>query len=179
KRSSGSISFTDPYFLDKDVSAGVDLFYRRLTPDANDEDQAGFGLRMGYDLTEYLRNTLSYQFRGDRIHNVDSDAAQVIKDEIGWKFYSIIGTTLAYDKRDSTIDPREGYNIQLETHYAGLAGDVEYIQGKLSGGYYYPVTKDVTLSTTQEVGYIEPLFGDYLHYPDGFFLGGPGTLRGF
>ncbi len=27
KRSSGSISFTDPYFLDKDVSAGVDLFF--------------------------------------------------------------------------------------------------------------------------------------------------------
>jgi outer membrane protein insertion porin family len=179
KRSSGSISFTDPYFLDKDVSAGVDLFYRRLTPDANDEDQAGFGLRMGYDLTEYLRNTLSYQFRGDRIHNVDNSAAQVIKDEIGWKFYSIIGTTLEYDKRDSTIDPRDGYNIQLETHYSGVAGDVEYIQGKLSGGYYYPVTKDVTLSTSQEVGYIEPLFGDYLHYPDGFFLGGPGTLRGF
>jgi outer membrane protein insertion porin family len=29
------------------------------------------------------------------------------------------------------------------------------------------------------VGYIQPLFGDYLHYPDGFFLGGPGSLRGF
>ncbi|GAB2178928.1 outer membrane protein assembly factor BamA [Dongia sp. agr-C8] len=179
KRSSGSISFTDPYFLDKDVSAGVDLFYRRLTPDANDEDQAGFGLRMGYDISEYLRNTLSYQFRADRIHNVDDNAAQVIRDEIGWKYYSIIGTTLSYDKRDSTIDPREGYNIQLEAHYSGLGGDVKYVSGQLSGGYYYPLTKDVTLSTVQEVGYIQPLFGDYLHYPDGFFLGGPGSLRGF
>ncbi|WP_395021595.1 outer membrane protein assembly factor BamA [Dongia sp.] len=179
KRSAGSISFTDPYFLDKHVSAGFDLFYRRLTPDANDEDQAGFGLRMGYDISEYLRNTLSYQFRGDRIHDIDNDAAQVIFDEEGWKFYSIIGTTLSYDKRDSAIDPRDGYNVQLETHFAGLGGDVKYLQGVLSGGYYYPVTKDVTLSTTQEVGYIQPLFGDYLHYPDGFFLGGTGSLRGF
>jgi len=179
KRSSGSISFTDPYFLDKDVSAGIDVFYRRLTPDANDEDQIGFGLRMGYDISEYLRNTLSYQFRADRIHDVDHDAAQVIFDEVGWKYYSIIGTTLSYDKRDSTIDPRDGYNLQLDVHYSGLGGDVKYVQGKVSGGYYYPVTKDVTLSTTQEVGYIEPLFGDYLHYPDGFFLGGPGSLRGF
>jgi len=179
KRSSGSISFTDPYFLDKDVSAGVDIFYRRLTPDANDEDQIGFGLRMGYDISEYLRNTLSYQFRADRIHDVDHDAAQVIFDEVGWKYYSIIGTTLSYDKRDSTIDPRDGYNLQLEVHYSGVGGDVKYVQGKVSGGYYYPVTKDVTVSTTQEVGYIEPLFGDYLHYPDGFFLGGPGSLRGF
>src|SRR5690349_14999481 len=141
KRSSGSISFTDPYFLDKNVSAGVDLFYRRLTPDANDEDQIGFGLRMGYDITEYLRNTLSYQFRADRIHNVDNDAPNVIRDEIGWKYYSIIGSTLTYDRRDSSIDPREGYFATLEGHYSGLAGDVEYVSGTLSGGYYYPVTK--------------------------------------
>src|SRR4051812_4257222 len=179
KRSSGSISFTDPYFLDKDISAGVDLFYRRLTPNANDEDQVGFGLRMGYDITEYLRNTLSYQFRADNIHNVDGKAPNVIRDEIGWKYYSIIGTTLTYDRRDSTIDPREGYFTTLEAHYSGVGGDVKYVSGTLQGGYYYPVTKDVTLSTTQEVGYIQPLFGDYLHYPDGFFLGGPGSLRGF
>jgi outer membrane protein insertion porin family len=179
KRSAGSISFTDPYFLDKDVSAGVDLFFRRLTPNTNDEDQAGFGLRMGYDLTEYLRNTLSYQFRADRIYNVDGDSAQVIRDEIGWKYYSIVGSTLTYDKRDSSIDPHSGYFTTLEAHYAGVGGNVKYVQGKLSGGYYYPLTKDVTLSTTQEIGYIQPLFGDYLHYPDGFFLGGPGSLRGF
>ena len=179
KRSSGSISFTDPYFMDKDISAGVDLFYRRLTPSTNNEDQAGFGLRMGYDLSEYLRNTLSYQFRADRIYSVDSDAAQVIRDERGWKYYSIIGTTLTYDRRDSTLDPREGYFTTLDAHYAGVGGSVKYVQGTLQGGYYYPLTKDVTLSTTQEVGYIQPLFGDYLHYPDGFFLGGPGSLRGF
>jgi outer membrane protein insertion porin family len=179
KRSSGSISFTDPYFMDKDISAGVDIFYRRLTPNTNDEDQIGFGLRMGYDLSEYLRNTLSYQFRADRIHNVDNDAAQVIHDEIGWKYYSIVGTTLTYDRRDSSIDPREGYFTTLEAHYSGVGGDVKYVSGTLQGGYYYPLTKDVTLSTTQEVGYIQPLFGDYLHYPDGFFLGGPGSLRGF
>jgi outer membrane protein insertion porin family len=179
KRSSGSISFTDPYFMDKDISAGVDLFYRRLTPNSNDEDQAGFGLRMGYDLSEYLRNTLSYQFRADRIHDVDDDAAQVIRDEIGWKYYSIIGTTMTYDRRDNTIDPREGYFATLEGHYSGVGGDVKYVSGTLQGGYYYPVTKEVTLSTTQEVGYIQPLFGDYLHYPDGFFLGGSGSLRGF
>ena len=62
---------------------------------------------------------------------------------------SIVGTTLSYDKRDSSIDPREGYNITVETHFAGLGGDVKYLQGQLSGGYYYPLTKDVTLSTTQ------------------------------
>ena len=179
KRSSGSISFTDPYFLDKDVSAGVDLFFRRLDPGPNLQEQAGTGLRMGYDLTEYLRQTLSYQFRGDRIYSLDHQAPQVIRDEVGWKYYSIVGQSLTYDRRDSQFDPREGYFVTLDTNFSGVGGDVKYVSGTLKGGYFYPATKSVTLSVTQEVGYIQPLFGDYLHYPDGFFLGGSDSLRGF
>jgi outer membrane protein insertion porin family len=134
---------------------------------------------MGYDLTEYLRQTLSYQFRGDRIYHFDHDAPSIIREEEGWKYYSIIGQTLTYDRRDSQFDPRDGYFVTLDTHFSGAGGDVKYISGSLKGGYFYPATKDVTLSVSQEVGYIQPLFGDYLHYPDGFFLGGSDSLRGF
>jgi len=187
KRSSGSISFTDPYFLDKNVSAGVDLFFRRLDPGSNLENQAGYALRMGYDLTEYLRQTLSYQFRADDIYHVKNKAPQAIHDETGYKFYDIIGSKLAYDRRDSQFDPRSGYFITLDTSLAfpgvGSAvsslSNVKYVSGTLQGGYFYPVTSNVTLSASSEVGYIQPLFGDYLHYPDGFFLGGPDSLRGF
>ena len=186
-RSSGSISFTDPYFLDKNVSAGVDLFFRRLDPGSNLENQAGYALRMGYDLTEYLRQTLSYQFRADDIYHVKDKAPQAIHNEVGYKFYDIIGSKLALDRRDSQFDTRSGYFITLDTQMAvpGLASEltnrtsVKYVSGTLQGGYFYPMTGSVTLSATSEVGYIQPLFGDYLHYPDGFFLGGPDSLRGF
>jgi outer membrane protein insertion porin family len=86
---------------------------------------------------------------------------------------------LTYDRRDSTFDPRDGYFVTLDTHLSGLGGDVKYVSGTLQGGYFYPITKEVSVSLTNEVGYIEPLFGDYLHYPDGFFLGGSDSLRGF
>ena len=186
-RSSGSISFTDPYFLDKNVSAGVDLFFRRLDPGSNLENQAGYALRMGYDLTEYLRQTLSYQFRADDIYHVKNKAPQAIHNEVGYKFYDIIGSKLALDRRDSQFDTRSGYFLTLDTQMAipGLASEltnrksVKYVSGTLQGGYFYPMTGSVTLSATSEVGYIQPLFGDYLHYPDGFFLGGSDSLRGF
>ncbi|MES1151555.1 MAG: outer membrane protein assembly factor BamA [Dongia sp.] len=187
KRSSGSISFTDPYFLDKDISAGFDLFFRRLDPGSNLENQAGYALRMGYDLTEYLRQTLSYQFRADDIYHVKRKAPQAIHDEVGYKFYDILGSKLNYDRRDSQFDPRSGYFLTLDTSLAfpGVGSEltnrknVKYVSGTLQGGYFYPVTNSVSLSATSEVGYIQPLFGDYLHYPDGFFLGGPDSLRGF
>src|SRR5581483_8967050 len=145
------------------------------------------GLRMGYDITEYLRQTLSSQFRADKIY-ATHHAPQVVKDENTgqFRYYQTIGSTLTYDKRDSKFDPRSGYFVTLDTEIAtpNLAGDlgaqdVKYISGTLQGGYYYPITKEVSVSLTNEVGYIKPLFGDYLHYPDGFFLGGPDSLRGF
>ncbi len=55
----------------------------------------------------------------------------MIFDEVGWKYYSIVGTTLTYDRRDSTIDPREGYFATLEAHYSGVGGDVKYVSGTL------------------------------------------------
>ena len=52
------LSFTEPYFLERDLAAGVDLF--RITRDnqsesSYDEANTGFGLRLGYPLTEKLR----------------------------------------------------------------------------------------------------------------------------
>jgi outer membrane protein insertion porin family len=190
KESSGSVSFTDPYFLDKDISAGFDIFYRRLDPGTYLERDGGFALRMGYDLSEYLRNTLSYKLTADRIYNVDHRDAQSIKDEKGYDFRQIVESKLSYDRRDNLQDPRSGYYVTLDTNFAipnpaadlGLGQNVRYISGTLQGAYYYPVTKDITLQVSNEVGYIQPLFGDYLHYPDGFFLGGSsgvGSLRGF
>ncbi len=142
---------------------------------------------MGYDLSEYLRQTLSYQFRADDIYHVKDSAPQAIHDEVGYKFYDIIGSKLAYDRRDSTFDPRSGYFITLDTSLAvpRPRPSVQHTQERqvhqrhAPGRIYYPLLKEVTLSATSEVGYIQPLFGDYLHYPDGFFLGGPDSLRGF
>lgn len=184
KRSSVDVSFTDPYFMDKDLSAGVDIFHRRLDPGTNLETQTGIGFRLGYDLSEYLRHTLSYQFRADRVYHIDTGkhgdrASDVIFDEEGYNYYSILGSSFSYDRRDSALDPRSGYFLQWDTRFAGLGGSVEYLSNVLSGGYFYPFNKDVTVGVTSEVGYIMPLFGDYLHYPDGFFLGGNDSLRGF
>jgi outer membrane protein insertion porin family len=184
KRSAVDVSFTDPYFLDKDMSAGVDLFHRRLDPGTNRETQTGIGFRLGYDLSEYLRHTVSYQFRADRVYHIDSGkngdrASDVIFDEEGYNYYSILGSSFSYDRRDNAQDPRSGYFLTWDTRFAGLGGSVEYLSNTLQGGYFYPATKAVTVGVTSEVGYIMPLFGDYLHYPDGFFLGGPDSLRGF
>lgn len=179
RRSTIDISFTDPYFLDKELSAGVDVFHRRFDRDESsfEEQNTGAGLRMGYDLTEYTRHTISYQASYDEVKDVDDDASDVIKDEEGTEFRSIIGHDILYDRRDSKIDPREGYYVSTGMDFAGLGGTVTYLRNTLGGGYFYSFNKDITLGATGEVGYIRGI-GDEVRVTDAFFLGGQ-NLRGF
>ncbi|HET6620796.1 MAG TPA: outer membrane protein assembly factor BamA [Dongiaceae bacterium] len=180
RRSTADISFTDPYFLDKDLSAGFDLFHRRFDRKESsfEERNTGIGLHAGYDLTEYTRQTISYTASYDQVKDVDDDASDVIQDEEGNEFRSIIGSDIMYDRRDSKLDPRDGYYLSIGTDFAGVGGTVVYLRNTLGGGYFIPITKEVTIGATGEIGYIRGLFGDDVRVTDAFFLGGQ-NLRGF
>ncbi len=179
RRSTIDVSFTDPYFLDKELSAGFDVFHRRFDrrESSFEEQNTGAGLRMGYDLTEYTRHTISYQASYDKVTDVDDDASDVIQDEEGSDFRSIIGHDIIYDRRDSKLDPREGYYMSIGQDFAGVGGTVRYLRNTLGGGYFYSFNKDITLGATGEVGYIFGI-GDEVRVTDAFFLGGQ-NLRGF
>ncbi|HVJ33459.1 MAG TPA: outer membrane protein assembly factor BamA [Terriglobia bacterium] len=182
KRSGGTITFTDPYFLDKEMSATFGIFHQRYQAahDRFRQLSTGFTTSIGYDVTEYTRHTLGYTFSADDIYHIDNDASQVIKDDKGYEFRSTLKSNLLYDRRDAKFDPRAGYYVNLETDYTGLGGTVYDAKGVLSGGYFYPFnrSKTVSLGVTGQAGYIQPLFGDFLHYADSFKLGGQ-SLRGF
>ena len=138
RRSTADISFTDPYFLDKELSAGVDVFHRRFDREESsfEEHNTGAGVRIGYDLAEYTRHSISYQASYDEVKDVDDDASEVIQDEEGSEFRSIIAHDILYDRRDSKTDPREGYYVALGADFAGLGGTVRYMRNTLGGGYF-------------------------------------------
>jgi outer membrane protein insertion porin family len=181
KRSQVDLSFTDPYFLDKDLSAGFDLFHRRFTDvrgDSYDLQQTGAGLRLGYELSEYTRQTLNYRLSVDKVHDLDDDISEAIRDEKGYTVRSSIGSTILYDRRDNPTDPRDGYFASLSNTFTGLGGDVYNLQTSIRGGYFYPVTDDVSIGLAGGVGYMRGIFGDHVRVTDAFSLGGS-NLRGF
>ncbi|HYI72477.1 MAG TPA: outer membrane protein assembly factor BamA [Skermanella sp.] len=174
------LSFTEPYFLERDLAAGVDLF--RITRDNQDEssyDEAntGIGFRLGYPLTERLRQRLNYTLQQTEIENVAADASRFIREQQGTRIVSLVGQELMYDARDSRINPTEGYFIRLNNEIAGLGGDAHFSRNRLGAGVYFPVTEGTVLSFLGEVGYIVG-FGEDVAISDRFFLGGD-SLRGF
>ena len=185
KRSQIDLSFTDPYFLDKDLSAGFDLFHRRYNDvrgDNYDLAQSGFGLRMGYDLTEYTRQTLGVRVSADKISDVDKDLSDAIRDEKGYTLRTTFSSYILYDRRDSVMDPRDGYFLGLSNSLISVRPDFtdeEFnLQTMVRGGYFYPVTDDVSIGISAEAGYIAAPFGGHVRVTDAFSLGGQ-NLRGF
>jgi outer membrane protein insertion porin family len=173
-------AFTEPYFLDRELSAGIDLFHvLRDNQDVAsfDSTETGAGVRLGYDLNNDWSQRLRYRFSRESIENIDSGANQFIQAEEGEEFVSLLGQTVTYDKRNSIVDPTEGYLFAFDTDVAGLGGSVSFLRTSVRGTYYVPITEDMRIVTGAEAGTIVGL-GDDVRISDRFQLGGD-NLRGF
>ena len=174
------IGFTEPYFLDRDVSAGFDLVQSttdRQTESSFDERKAGGGLRLGYSLGPDLRQRLKYSFERTQIRNVDDQASIFIKEQEGNNTVSQVGHTTSYDRLDNRRQPSKGYAVSLTNDLAGLGGDARHLRSKLRAGYFVPILEDQILSFKLETGYIKGI-GKDVKIGDRFFLGGR-KIRGF
>jgi outer membrane protein insertion porin family len=174
------LSFTEPYFLERDISAGFDIF--RITRDNQDtsgfdEFTVGFGLRFGYPITENLRQNVVYRLSQREIEDVDPTASRFIREQEGDTLTSLIGHQLTYDRLDSRIEPTDGYILRVGNELAGLGGDVSYVNVTAGADFYYPVFDQVILGVSADAGYIWGL-GEDVRINDRFFVGGS-NLRGF
>lgn len=176
-----NISFTEPYFLDRRLRAGFDLF--RIDDDYQDESSydsssTGGRLRMGWNYTDNLSQQVRYTLKDDEITNVGSEASKYIKDEEGSYVDSSIGQTIVYDKRDSFISPKEGYYLSFGNDVAGAGGDEKYLKFDAKAYQYFTLADYYTFKFFVNAGYITGYGGKDVRLPNRYYLGGS-TLRGF
>jgi outer membrane protein insertion porin family len=173
------MSFTEPYFLDRNIAAGIDLYHIINDDDDRsfDSRRTGGSLRAGFSYNERLRHVVRYTLENQNIENVDSDAPLLIQEEEGEALESTVSHELKYDTRDSRFDPREGTVVYLRNELAGLGGDVHYFKSSVGGEYYYPLAEDWTISVGGEIGSIFGIDED-TRISDRYFVGG-NNCRGF
>ncbi|HLZ65163.1 MAG TPA: outer membrane protein assembly factor BamA [Aliidongia sp.] len=174
------LSFTEPYFMNRPLAAGFDLFRiqqnnQRLQNYS--EYSVGTSLRMGFDLFENIHDTINYTIRQDQITNISVSASPYVNQQSGTANESSIGQTLVYDQRDNRLEPTGGYYLQLQDVISGLGGTVSFAKQIVSGGVYYSWVPKWTLGVVAEYGDINGL-GTDVRLSDRFFVGGD-NLRGF
>ncbi len=179
-RSQIDLSFTEPYFLNREIRAGFDVFH--VTQDLQDTssfdlNRTGFALRAGYPITSYLRQDWKYLFSKSTIGDVNSSASTLIQAVEGTTQKSEVSHTVLYDRRDNFTNPTDGYFVSLNTSVAGLGGDVNSLSNVVRGGKYHEIADQWILSIGGRMGYIVGL-GEDVDLLDRFHVGGD-NLRGF
>ena len=175
----GIISFTDPWFLDRPLSAGIDLFsIQRQFPEYN-FDSLGGAVRLSHPFQEYWRWLTSYRLTRDKISNVTDVASTALVGEVGTRVTSAISGGLSRDSRDSLIAPTRGGQTTLNADFAGLGGDSKFIKVIGSTTYFQPIWLGHILSGRAEAGHGFTYTDDPLPLFERYYLGGPNSIRGF
>jgi outer membrane protein insertion porin family len=179
-------SWTEPRFLDRNLSLGVDAFVRNADytaatgyTDAGYKDfKTGGSLRFGFALLDNLWLNTNYTFVYEDIYGLDSTAPLAVFEVAGRSIISSVGYSLVYDTRNNRKNPSRGVYVSFSQDFAGVGGDVDYIRSVAEARGYYPLTKDITLVERAIGGTIQGWNGQSVRTVDDFYKGGE-TIRGF
>jgi outer membrane protein insertion porin family len=175
-----TISFTEPYFMDRPLSAGFDIY--KIITDYQQVDYQGdtdaIGFRLGFPTSEFgavgLRYTLSYSSVSPF-----ANAPSVILAAAGSETTSAFGYSYTYNTLDDPIKPRHGYTLEFSQDFAGFGGDTKYVRTLAAGQVHRPLLWDQFVgSLSFNAGYIQGWDGQPVNLIDRFYKGGD-TFRGF
>ncbi len=186
RRQDYQLTFIEPWFLNRKLALGVDLYHRELSyySDIYDTVQTGARLSLTRALwTDFWLGTVSYTIENVGIVNVASTAPSVILEEEGYRLSSKVGTSIAYDTRNNVMLPDRGQRTVLQTEVAGgpLGGDSQFYKLELSTAYYFRgFAPGHVLELNGRSGVVDT-YGDATRVPlfDRWFIGGLYSLRGY
>ncbi len=180
KKTLFDISFVEPWFLNRELALGIDVFYLtrnyKNTSSYNSE-MLGASTSLSWKYREELSHTVKYTIRKDRIFDVSETASRYVKEQEGTTVTSMVSHTLFWDYLDNRYSPTEGWYLSYSNDFAGVGGDTHYLRTDANIGYYIPLTDKWVLGLSAGGGYIVGL-GERVRLNDRYFLGG-GDLRGF
>ena len=178
------LGFVEPYFLDKPILLGGQIF-RRDYSSFNFVDgernttykqvSTGGAIRTGFPLTEFMNLGARYSLIADEI-TLDKDqfytdfdgggpqeprcdpikAGTYLCQEVGTRLTSLLGYSTVYNSTNG-IRPTEGHVIVLSQDMAGLGGETKYLRTRAEATKYWGIFGGGWIfSVHGEGGYIHP-----------------------
>lgn len=184
KRTDYEISFVEPWFLDRRLSLGADLFSRELRYLSSDyqQRQQGASVSVSKGLGRFSMVRVKYSLEEIEVFDVGDSASALIKEEEGLRTKSALAVTLRTDMRDSVFIPTRGSHMSVSAHVAGgpLNFDTDLYGVECRAGQYWPLWFGHVLNIRGWAAVVEE-YGESDRVPifDRLFLGGPRSLRGF
>jgi outer membrane protein insertion porin family len=196
QRSEFTVSLVEPWFLDRQLSLGGELFYKQSNYFSDYYEQTNMGAAISLRKPIGKKGSLKAEYRLEQV-TIDSevnssdyvdenfvgdngDNSQLSQKNIGGDFLrSALSLNYVHDSRDSSIQPRSGHKLDLGLTAAGLGGDVNTLSFSVQGQQYWNLKWDSIFSINGELAFVDSAGGDDIPIFERMFLGGGRTLRGF
>jgi outer membrane protein insertion porin family len=184
---SEELSFTEPWLWDYPVSFGFDLYKRVHKRESDvgygyDEDVIGGDIRLGKELSEYLRGDFTYRYDRIKITNIDETASADLFAEQGVNSVSSTEYGLTYDSRDNVFNPTKGDIVSGSIQVAGgpFGGTKDFWKSYDRVSHFFPLWHGSALELRGRLG-IADAYGSSDRVPiyERFFTGGAYSVRGY
>jgi outer membrane protein insertion porin family len=199
-----SLSFSEPYFLDKRQFVGGSIYKTNYDLLTQQRHAKGLSAIWGVNIGDFSTFSLSYGYedvfakfavvrtvpaggepRGPHRRPLPPPYKNIPAPAL--YFEQATGVTSAFtpafgfDSRDDPFDPNQGWSSFVRVRTAGgiLGGDFNYVRPEAGVSVFYPASRRVILAANLEGGYIRPFAGSRIPLYDRYFLGGERSLRGF
>jgi len=192
QRNDLDIQFVEPWFLNRPLSLGVDIFHHeaRYFSDSYDQQNDGFRISLGKPLSRFTRGRLSYTLEQFDVFDVSPFASQAIRDEEGTRLKSGLDYTWSFDTRDRFFNPTRGNKTSLTPFFAGgpLGGETDICGLRARTTHHWPLIGNMILNAKAQAESLEAYgdskdnagtYGEGVPIFDRLFLGGSYNLRGF
>ena len=174
-----TFSFSEPYFLNRDLYASTNLYNNKIDykESSYELSRQGFNLSGNFTLDEFIRQSLRYSLEVRELTPRSGASASIISEK-GETVLSELSTSINIDTTDNRNMPTEGYSLAIASSFAGLGGDKEFLRINNNANYYKSFNEEsIILNLGYDAGVIIGLDQDIL-ISDRYFLGG-NSFRGF
>jgi len=178
------IRFTEPWVMDKPISAQINLFSFEREYDDYTKDSFGGGLTIGFPIyraDEFTRGWAGYLYEDSDVTDVSPFASTIIKESEGRSVTSAVTLGIRRDSTDRAWNPTRGSVNSLSVEYAGgiLGGDNYFTKYLGRSAWYFPLFWETVFLVQGRAGWVDGRSGGELPVYERFYLGGINTVRGF
>jgi len=185
RRTTYTIDFRDPNFLDTDYSLLLGVYKTKVKYTDFEKEARGGRVGLGYNFSKFINVGTFLRMDDTQILPLAGIIpSSNVQQEIvkGLQKTRSVGFNVTRNTTDRFIDPSRGSVQSATLEYAGgpLGGDSDFVKYFLNAKWFRPVTASTVFSYNFLWGHVIPtISGEEVPLFERFFLGGPYSVRGY
>jgi outer membrane protein insertion porin family len=192
RTNSYQLAFTEPFLFGRPITAGTNLFSRKIdyallgTGTDYSEVRSGFNITTGVPVRRFTRAFVTYGY--ELVDTAMTDDFEKALNTGGSPFFldegsfveSSITPSIVHNTVDNPFAPRSGKRLSVSYEFGGglLGGSNHFAKPEVEAILYFPVTRRTALGLRGQAGRIWNFGTRDLPYYQRYFLGGEYQVRG-